>query len=261
MTPSVSLPTPPTPPPAPTPSTSVGQAEQRIGEIASRLSQPASFADALAAAGDAEGFDGATASASSSGAAQATASQPSAAGTLRGGPTTLGAMLAASIGQAPPPLLGPLPVGGGGLGAMAATSARASGEWAQRLPEAGQRWAAAIERAANDAGVDPALLAALVQHESGFRPDAVSHAGAIGLAQLMPGTAAGLGVNPRDPEENLAGGARYLREQLDRFGDVRLALAAYNAGPGRVSRAGGIPRITETQNYVERVTSTYDRLR
>ncbi|MFO8076230.1 MAG: lytic transglycosylase domain-containing protein [Actinomycetota bacterium] len=180
-------------------------------------------------------------------------------GVGHGGSRTLGAMLAAAGGQAPESLRGADAVGD--AGAASPPTAAASGSWAARLPEAGQRWAGAIEQAADDAGVDPALLAALVQHESGFRPDAVSHAGAIGLAQLMPGTAAGLGVDPRDPADNLAGGARYLRTQLDRFGDVRLALAAYNAGPGRVSRAGGIPQITETQQYVERVTATYDRLR
>jgi soluble lytic murein transglycosylase-like protein len=133
--------------------------------------------------------------------------------------------------------------------------------WAARLPEAGQRWAGAIEQAADEAGVDPALLAALVQHESGFDPEVVSHAGAIGLAQLMPGTAQGLGVDPRDPMDNLRGGARYLREQLDRFGSPELALAAYNAGPNRVAQAGGIPRIAETQAYVPRVMSTWEQLR
>jgi soluble lytic murein transglycosylase-like protein len=88
-----------------------------------------------------------------------------------------------------------------------------------------------------------------------------SHAGAIGLAQLMPGTAAGLGVDPTDPLQNLQGGARYLREQLDRFGTPELALAAYNAGPNRVAQAGGIPRITETQTYVRRVLDTWEQLR
>ena len=97
----------------------------------------------------------------------------------------------------------------------------------------------------------PALIAALVWLESRWRAQAVSSAGARGLAQLMPGTARELGVDPDDPFANLEGGARYLREQLDRFdGDVEKALAAYNAGPGRVMAANGIPAIRETQNYV-----------
>ncbi len=99
--------------------------------------------------------------------------------------------------------------------------------------------------------LSPALIEALVWQESRWRSDAVSPVGARGLAQLMPGTARYLGVDPNDPYANLEGGARYLREQLDTFdGDLEKALAAYNAGPGRVMRAGGIPRIRETQNYV-----------
>jgi soluble lytic murein transglycosylase-like protein len=99
--------------------------------------------------------------------------------------------------------------------------------------------------------LSPSLLEAVVWQESRWRERAVSPAGARGLAQLMPGTARYLGVDPDDPMQNLEGGARYLREQLDRFdGDLEKALAAYNAGPGRVERAGGIPRIRETQNYV-----------
>ncbi len=142
-----------------------------------------------------------------------------------------------------------------------ATDLPGSPDWASRLPEAGQRWAPAITKAAHDAGIEPQLLAALVQAESNFQPDARSHAGAIGLAQLMPGTAAGLGVDAHDPEDNLAGGARYLRAQLDRFGAVELALAAYNAGPNRVAQAGGVPRIAETQAYVSRVHDNYRALR
>lgn len=145
--------------------------------------------------------------------------------------------------------------------APVAPSSVASGDWAQRLPAAGRPWAGAIEQAATEAGVDPALLAALVQHESNFDPTARSSAGALGLAQLMPGTAAGLGVDPTDPLDNLRGGARYLKQQLDRFGSADLALAAYNAGPTRVAQAGGIPRISETQNYVQRVTTTWEQLR
>ncbi|MEM7690320.1 MAG: lytic transglycosylase domain-containing protein [Pseudomonadota bacterium] len=99
--------------------------------------------------------------------------------------------------------------------------------------------------------LSPSLLEALVWQESRWREGAVSHAGARGLAQLMPGTARYLGVDPDDPMDNLEGGARYLREQLDRFdGDLEKALAAYNAGPGRVIRAGGVPNIRETKAYV-----------
>jgi len=153
-----------------------------------------------------------------------------------------------------------------GLGGTAApdgllpASTGPAGAWAARLPEAGRRWAGAIEAAATKAGVDPRLLASLAWQESAFKPDARSGAGAIGLTQLMPGTARGLGVNPHDPVANLEGGARYLRAQLDRVGSVDLALAAYNAGPARVARTGAVPNITQTRDYVQRVTANYARL-
>jgi hypothetical protein len=109
-------------------------------------------------------------------------------------------------------------------------------------------------RAAQAAGVDPDLFLRLIQQESRFNPNAVSPKGAIGLAQLMPATAAELGVDPNDPIQNLAGGARYLRDRIDDFnGDVRLGLAAYNAGAGNVRKHGGIPPFKETQNYVARI--------
>lgn len=99
--------------------------------------------------------------------------------------------------------------------------------------------------------LSPSLLEAVVWQESRWRAGAVNEAGARGLAQLMPGTAVYLGVDPDNPMENLEGGARYLREQLDRFdGDLEKALAAYNAGPGRVIRADGVPNIRETKLYV-----------
>ncbi len=121
-----------------------------------------------------------------------------------------------------------------------------------------QAYTAAVDYLADLNGISPALLEALVWQESRWRAGARSPVGAIGLAQLMPGTARDLGVNPHDPHANLAGGARYLRQQLDRFGgDVELALAAYNAGPGRVQRARGVPAIRETQAYVRAVV---DRL-
>ncbi len=97
------------------------------------------------------------------------------------------------------------------------------------------------------------LFLRLVRTESGFRPAARSSKGAIGLAQLMPGTAQQLGVNPHDPQQNLEGGARYLRQQYQKFGDWRLALAAYNAGPGAVERHRGVPPYRETQNYVRAI--------
>ena len=112
-------------------------------------------------------------------------------------------------------------------------------------------YAAHVAELAHRFDLSPALIEAVVWQESRWRESAVSPVGARGLAQLMPGTARDLGVNPDDPLANLEGGARYLREQLDRFdGDLERALAAYNAGPGRVIRAGGIPRIRETQHYV-----------
>ena len=97
------------------------------------------------------------------------------------------------------------------------------------------------------------LFLRLVQQESGWKPRARSHKGAIGLAQLMPGTAAKLGVNPHDPYENLDGGARYLAQQYRTFGSWRLALAAYNAGPGAVQKYGGVPPYKETRNYVRKI--------
>lgn len=119
---------------------------------------------------------------------------------------------------------------------------------AQGVPDA---YAAKVAELAARFDLSPALIEAVVWQESRWHAGARSPVGARGLAQLMPGTAREMGVNPDDPYANLEGGARYLREQLDRFdGDLEKALAAYNAGPGRVIDANGIPRIRETQTYV-----------
>lgn len=127
------------------------------------------------------------------------------------------------------------------------------------LPAGAARWQASIERAAIQNGVDPKLFTALVWVESGFDPNAVSHAGAIGLAQLMPATAEGLGVDPYDPQQNLDGGARFLSAMVDKFGRTDLALAAYNAGPARVaSLHDGGAGVPVAQEYVAAV---YDRYR
>lgn len=127
-----------------------------------------------------------------------------------------------------------------------------------RLADLDQPFAAAIAEAADRHGLDRKLLHALVLVESAYRPRACSTAGACGLTQLMPGTAADLGVRDRfDPHENLRGGADYLARQILRFGDLRLALAAYNSGPDRVARLGRIPNITETRNYVVSVIDCY----
>jgi soluble lytic murein transglycosylase-like protein len=112
-----------------------------------------------------------------------------------------------------------------------------------------------IDSAAQNYGIDPAVLKGLIKQESGFNPNAGSSAGAQGLTQLMPGTASAMGVTDlHDPAQSIDGGAHYLKMQLDRFGgDYSKALAAYNAGPGAVQRYGGVPPYSETQNYVKNV--------
>lgn len=110
-------------------------------------------------------------------------------------------------------------------------------------------------------GIDPALLAAVASVESGFNPGAQSPAGAQGLMQFMPATAKEMGVDPLDPASAIDGAARYLKREIDRFGSIELAAAAYNAGPGAVSRYGGVPPYSETQTYVKKVISAYEARR
>ena len=127
---------------------------------------------------------------------------------------------------------------------------RVSASWEEQLPDLAERY-----------GLDEALVRAVVRMESGGRADAVSHKGAMGLMQLMPGTAKMLGVDdPFDPVQNLEGGIKYLSNLSDKYGgDLSKALAAYNAGPGRVDACGGIPPIAETQKYVHGVLAIYAR--
>jgi len=119
---------------------------------------------------------------------------------------------------------------------------------------------AAIEAAAARHNVDPSLVRSVIKVESNFNPNAVSRKGAMGLMQLMPSTARSLNVsNPFDPQQNVDAGVRHLRKLLDSYGgNVRLSLAAYNAGSGAVARSAGVPRFRETQNYVRRITNLYN---
>lgn len=126
-----------------------------------------------------------------------------------------------------------------------------------------QAFQAHIRQASQKYMVDPALVEAIIQVESSFRPNAVSKSGATGLMQLMPATAADLNVRDRyNPRENIHGGVKYLSQLMERFdNDLTLAVAAYNAGPGAVERARGIPAKPETQRYVKKVLTAYHHFR
>lgn len=142
-----------------------------------------------------------------------------------------------------------------------ATAASAVGASSGGGSVAGVPYANLFTSAAARHGVDASLLAAVASTESNFNPSAVSPAGAQGLMQFMPATAAGLGVSPMDPASAVDGAARYLKSLTEQFGSTDLALAAYNAGPGTVSRYGGIPPYAETQNYVRTVMTKAEAYR
>ncbi len=150
-------------------------------------------------------------------------------------------------------------VGGNPVAATAAGSLEGTGvptaSGAAAPANAGSAYAPLIEQAAARYGLDPSVLYGLIQQESGFNPSARSGAGALGLTQLMPSTAASLGVaEPLDPAQSIEGGARYLSQLLHQFaGNTADALAAYNAGPGAVQQYGGVPPYPETQQYVTNV--------
>jgi soluble lytic murein transglycosylase-like protein len=169
-----------------------------------------------------------------------------------------------------PPVTAPADAVATGAGSFASMVSAAMNQSAEPQPAAAGDGPATAAPAAIDQlvsanssawGVDPSLIKAIIANESGFNPQATSRTGAQGLMQLEPGTAAGLGVgNAYDPAQNVWGGTRYVRGLLDRFhGNVPLAVAAYNAGPGAVEKYGGIPPYAETQNYVQNVLDSYQK--
>jgi len=181
--------------------------------------------------------------------ARAGGAQPAQGAAATLGTSFASALRGAGVGQA---IAAAAPAPADGLGGGLTTTPVATGGQLGGTPSP---YDDLIVAAAQRHGLDPALLKGLIRAESDFDPDAGSGAGAVGLTQLMPSTAAALGVtDPRDPAQSIEGGAKYLKQQLDAFGgDVTKALAAYNAGPGAVARYGGVPPYAETQAYVQRV--------
>jgi len=206
----------------------IASVQTRIAEIVGSARPAVPIAPPIAPSSSATGVDGLPLLGSGSGSPFAAMVQAALAG--QGGGAATGALAGAATALTPAPL------------PPAQISALAQGQ--------GAIW-----------GVDPKLITAVIANESGFNANATSQVGAQGLMQLMPATAASLGVtNAYDPAQNVAGGTRYLRGLLDRFnGNVKFAVAAYNAGPGAVEKYGGVPPYAETQNYVQNVLSSYER--
>jgi soluble lytic murein transglycosylase-like protein len=155
------------------------------------------------------------------------------------------------------------PQGASPYGYTAGATLPSGGQSAAEVGSSSSQYDPLVGQAAARYGLDPAILHGLIQQESGFDPNATSSAGAVGLTQLMPSTAASLGVSdPSDPAQSIEGGARYLSQMMAQFGgDPAKALAAYNAGPGAVQRYGGVPPYAETQNYVAKVLAYADSYR
>lgn len=230
-------------------------ATQRVQQLQTLIAQArqggstASFAAALDAASAGSGAgQGATATASAGIPAASTPAPPAAYAPTGYAPATSVSAMPLTVSSTPPTVSATPPTG--------STTPPTGGSTA--TPYDG-----AIAQAAARYNLDPAVLHGLIQQESGFNPNSRSSAGALGLTQLMPGTASSLGVaNPLDPVESIEGGARYLSQMMSRFGgNTEEALAAYNAGPGAVSQYGGVPPYAETQDYVSKVLGYADAYR
>ncbi len=232
--------------------TAAGERVQQLQALLAQVEQGPTFASALDAA-QGGGTSSATAGAATSSASSATAyAMPTADAYVSPASTSDVAstsMLADGYPSATPAIDGYPSTAPTTVAYDSTTPAAASGAGA------GSTYTPLIERAAARYGLDPSLLSGLIEQESGFDPSASSSAGALGLTQLMPSTAASLGVaEPLNPAQSIEGGARYLSQLLHQFaGNTSDALAAYNAGPGAVEQYGGVPPYPETQQYVAKV--------